>query len=58
MTNTDKARQDELSTRASNYSSKTPSDNQERVTLGQIVSQLNDEARIVSGATGGLQQKK
>jgi hypothetical protein len=62
--NADKARQDELSTRSSSYQSKTttpsgqPIDNQERVTLGQIVFGLNEESANVSGSRGGLQAPK
>jgi hypothetical protein len=62
--NADKARTDELSTRSSNYSSKTttpsgqPIDNNERVTLGQIVFGLNEEIANVAGSRGGLQAPK
>jgi hypothetical protein len=62
--NADKTRQDELSARTTAYQSKTttPSgqaiDNQERVTLGQIVFGLNEESANVSGSRGGLQAPK
>jgi hypothetical protein len=63
--NADKARVDEQTNKVATYTSKTPADRQEAVTLGQIVSQLNDDIAAVSGGrrfdgagSGGLQQPK
>jgi hypothetical protein len=57
--NADKARQDELSSRSSAYTSKTVTaggqvmDRPEAITLAGIVSQLADESRAVSGVPNG-----
>jgi len=71
MSNADKTRTDELSSRTSAYTSKTvtaggqPMNRLELVTLGQITGQLADEVKAVSGnqrfdgaGGGGLQQPK
>jgi hypothetical protein len=69
--NADKARADEQTNKLNVYGSKTttpnglPLDNNEKVTLGQITTQLNDDITAISGGrrfdgngSGGLQQPK
>jgi hypothetical protein len=62
--NADKARTDEQTNKANSYAAKTttaggqPIDAQERVALGGIVAQINDDIRAISGAGGGLQAPK
>jgi hypothetical protein len=62
--NADKDRQNELASRSAAYSSKTPSpfDNNERLVLAQLVGQIADESRALSGVAngnlGGLQQPR
>jgi hypothetical protein len=57
--NADKARVDEQTAWAAAYSSKTttpsglPIDNNERLVLGQLVAQINDDIRAISGTPNG-----